>query len=106
MAAAGDAAAPVFKSGAIVTVRANSIWFEEAVGLSRWQESKRSMGTEAFAAYEASALGEREAWQFLQPLAVKILGYDAGKLQVHVELQTPGRLKGTTWYLDAAAIEP
>jgi hypothetical protein len=106
-AVAGDARQThAIEKDAIATVRANSIWFEDAAGLSRWQESKKSMGAEAFEGYQHQLLGNREAWQFTLPLTVKILGSDADHNQTRVELQTPGRLMGTEWHLDAAAIEP
>jgi hypothetical protein len=49
-------------------------------------------------------LGGREAWQFLKPLKVKILRYDTATSQINVEMRTDGRMKGTTWWLDASAV--
>ena len=49
-------------------------------------------------------LGNRDAWQFIYPLTVKILGYDPAKHQVHVEMTTEGRMQGTDWLLDPDAL--
>jgi hypothetical protein len=49
-------------------------------------------------------LGNRDAWQFINPLTVKILGYDLAKHQVHVEMTTEGRMQGTDWLLDPDAL--
>jgi len=43
------------------------------------------------------------AWRFVIPLTVKIIGEERGKHQVEVEMATPGRLLGSTWFLDADA---
>jgi hypothetical protein len=49
-------------------------------------------------------LSQREAWQFIDQLTVKVLGYERRKNQVKVEMKTPGRLLGSTWFLDAGAL--
>lgn len=52
--------------------------------------------------YEDKMLSNRDAWQFGNQLAVKILSYDSSKQQVNVEMKTPGRMLGTKWWLDAS----
>jgi hypothetical protein len=91
--------------GTTVTVRANSIWFQQREMLSRWQQLKRSGSVEDVADYEHEVLGQREAWQFTNPLTVKVIGYDAEHGQANIEMQTPGRMQGTTWFVDAGVIE-
>ena len=49
-------------------------------------------------------LGQRNSWQFLKPLKVKILRYEPATNQINVEMRTVGRLEGTTWWLDASAV--
>jgi hypothetical protein len=49
-------------------------------------------------------LGQRNAWQFLKPLKVKILRYEPATSQVNVEMKTASRLQGTAWWLDASAV--
>jgi hypothetical protein len=41
----------------------------------------------------------------VNPLTVKIISYDRSKQQVKVEMTTPGRLLGSTWFLDIAALQ-
>jgi hypothetical protein len=95
--------AVVYK-GAVVEVKPNSIWFDESAQLTHWQELKKSGPPAALTSYEEKMLGQREAWQFLKPLKVKILRYEAAASQVNVEMKTAGRLQGTTWWLDASAV--
>ncbi len=90
--------------GAAANVRANSIWFQEPDKLSHWQQLKRAGDATALASYEQEMLGSREAWQFTNRLAVKVLSYNEADEQVTVELTTPGRLAGTEWFVDARAI--
>jgi hypothetical protein len=94
-----------FRKGAIMQVKPNSIWFEEAAKLTEWQKRRKSSSGAAFANYQRSVLSEREAWQFINPQTVKVLGYERGKNQVTVELKTTGRLQGSTWVLDAGAFQ-
>ena len=54
--------------------------------------------------YQQQLLSQREAWQFLKPLKVKILNFDPAASQINVEMRTAGRLQGTTWWLDALAV--
>ncbi len=105
-AIASAAGPPSFEKGAILTVRANSIWFQDTEKLSRWQELKHAGPAKIFNEYQWNALTHRDAWQLNNPLTVKVIGYDAKHEQVNVELQTPGRLEGSIWFLDARAFEP
>lgn len=86
-------------------VKPNSIWFEDADKLMRWQQLKKSGDTAALTSYQDEVLSEREAWQFINRLTVKILGYERGKNQVNVEMKTSGRLLGSKWLLDADALQ-
>ena len=92
------------RKGATMQVKPDSIWFEDAAKLTRWQQLKKSGNAAALGSYQDAALSKREAWQFLSPLTVKILGYRSRDNQVRVEMTTPGRLLGTTWSLDAGAL--
>jgi hypothetical protein len=56
------------------------------------------------ASYQEEVLGNRDAWQFINPLTVKILSYKPRENRVDVEMKTSGRLLGTTWSLDADAL--
>jgi hypothetical protein len=85
-------------------VKANSIWFQNQSELTHWQQLKNKGDTTALAAYQEKVLGNRDAWQFINPLTVKILGYDLAKHQVHVEMTTEGRMQGTDWLLDPDAL--
>jgi hypothetical protein len=49
-------------------------------------------------------LRQRDAWQFIDSLAVKILSYRPEKNQVSVEMTTECRLHGSKWVLDADAL--
>ncbi len=101
--AVGSVAA-VIRPGSRVEVKSNSIWFEDRAKLSEWQQLKKAGDAAALQVYETRVLGTREAWQFTKPLAVKILGFETSTDQVNVEMTTPGRLEGSVWMLDAAAI--
>jgi hypothetical protein len=96
-------AAPIRK-GAVMEVRPNSIWFQEASALTHWQQLKKGGNEAAVTSYQQQVLGQREAWQFLKPLKVKVLNFDPANSQVNVEMRTAGRLQGTTWWLDASAV--
>ena len=85
-------------------VKPNSIWFQDVAKLTHWQALKKSGHAAALAAYQERALSRRDAWQFLNQLRVKILRYDPAKKQVNVEMETPGRMLGSTWFLDANAL--
>ena len=88
----------------LTQVKPNSIWFDESAQLTHWQELKKSGNAAALTSYEQQMLGQRNAWQFLKPLKVKILRYEPATSQVNVEMKTAGRLQGTTWWLDASAV--
>ena len=96
-------AGPIRK-GAVTQVKPNSIWFDEFAQLTHWQELKKSGNAAALTSYEQQMLSQRNAWQFLKPLKVKILRYELATSQVNVEMKTAGRLQGTTWWLDASAV--
>ena len=89
-----------------MNVKPNSIWFQDAAALKQWQRLKKSGHAKALTSYQEKLLGERDAWQFTNPLNVKIISYDSATNQVHVEMRTPGRMLNTNWYLDAAALAP
>jgi hypothetical protein len=90
--------------GAIMVVRPNSIWFEDAAKLTEWQQLRKSSGTVAFMSYQKSILSGRQALQFINPRSVRILGYERRKNQITVEMKSEGRLQGSTWHLDASAL--
>jgi hypothetical protein len=71
-------------------VKPNSIWFEEAAQLARWQAARKRGNAKAFAAYQAKVLRQREAWQFIYELPVKILRYEpkAGAATWYVEIRS------------------
>ena len=94
----------VIQKGTTVQVKADSIWFQDAAALARWQELKKSGNQKESASYEDKMLSDRDAWQFTKPLAVKVLSYDTGKHQVNVEMTTPGRMLGTKWWLDTSTL--
>jgi hypothetical protein len=94
------------RKGATMEVKANSIWFQEVKDLTRWQQLKKNGNSKALTAYEEKVLGDRDAWQFLKPLTVNVIRYDAAKHQVNVEMKTPGRMLGTKWFLDSDAVVP
>ena len=92
------------QKGDTMQVKPNSIWFEDAAGLARWQTVKKRGNAKAFAAYQEKALRRREAWQFIYQLPVKILSYEPAKNRVEVEMLGEGRLAGSTWFLDPDAL--
>jgi hypothetical protein len=92
------------KNGATMQVKPNSIWFQDAAHLRRWQEMMKSGDSKALAAYQDRLLGARDAWQFIYPLTVKILRYEAAKNQVNVEIKTVGRMQGSTWFIEPDAL--
>jgi len=92
------------RKGATMEVKANLIWFQEVKDLTRWQQLKKSGNSDALADYQEKLLSNRDAWQFTNPLTVKVISYDAAKHQVKVEMETPGRMQGTKWFLDSDAV--
>jgi hypothetical protein len=99
-----DSPAAEISKGAIMVVKPNSIWFEDAAKLTEWQQLRKSSGTVAFMSYQKNILSGRQALQFINPRSVKILGYERRKNQVTVEMKSEGRLQGSTWLLDAGAL--
>lgn len=91
------------QKGATMQVTADSIWFQDRPRLSHWQKLKKNHSPE-LASYQKKELDSRNAWQFTKPLSVKILSYEAVANQVKVEMETEGRMKGSTWWLDASAL--
>ena len=92
------------RKGAVVQVKPNAIWFEEAKNLTRWQELKTSGDAAALGKYEDDMRAERDAWTFVNRLTVKVLAVDPARRQVHVEMMTRGRMHGTRWFLDTGTI--
>ena len=88
------------RKGATTEVKANSIWFQEVKDLTRWQQLKKRGNSNALADYQEKLLSNRDAWQFTKPLTVKVVSHDVAKHQVKVEMETPGRMQGTSWFLD------
>jgi hypothetical protein len=101
---ASIAASRAAEIGAIVVVKPNSIWFEDAVKLTEWQQLRKSSGATAFMSYQKKLLSGRQALQFINPRSVKILGYERRKNQITVEMKSEGRLQGSKWLLDASAL--
>jgi len=93
------------RKGATMQVKPNSIWFEDTAKLTRRQELKKNGNTTALTSYQDEVLSHRDAWQFTNQLTVKILSYEPRKNRVNVEMKTPGRLLGSTWLLDADALQ-
>ncbi len=81
--ASGSNAAEI-QLGGKFEVKANSIWFEDAGKLAQWQRLKKTGSAKALASYQEKALANREAWQFVNSLTVKIIGYERAKRQVKV----------------------
>lgn len=93
------------REGATVQVKADSIWFEEVEKFTRWQALKKNGDAKALAAYQEEALRQRDAWQFIKPLTVKVLAVTPKANRVEVEMMTEGRLQGSRWLLDVDAID-
>jgi hypothetical protein len=100
----GSPAAEIRK-GATMQVRANSIWFQEEAQLARWQQLKKAGDAKALEKYQEELLSERDAWQFLNQLTVKIISYDRAKNLVNVQMREKGRHFGTPWMVDPGAIK-
>jgi hypothetical protein len=92
------------RTGATMQVKPNSIWFQDAAQLTRWQQLNKSGDSKALASYQNEVLSNRDAWQFTNQLTAKILGYERGKNQINVKMKTEGRMLGTRWWLDADAL--
>jgi hypothetical protein len=83
-------------------VKADSIWFQDISLFSHWQKLKNDNSPE-LNSYEVKQLDSRNAWSFTKPLPVKIISFDATTNRVKVEMEI-GRMKGSTWWLDASAL--
>ena len=92
------------RMGALMQVKPNSIWFQDTGQLTHWQKLRKSGDKAAFESYQKQKLSEREAWQFIYPMTVKILGHTPKTNQVSVEMLTEGRMLGTKWVLDAGTL--
>jgi hypothetical protein len=93
------------RKGAVVEVKNNSIWFQDAEHFTRWQTLKKNGDAKALAAYQEETLRQRDAWQFIKPLAVKIIDVTPKANRVEVEMMTEGRLRGSRWLLHVDAID-
>jgi hypothetical protein len=91
------------REGAKMEVKPDSIWFLEVGNLSTWQKLKKSGNPAEFESFQTKELGARHAWQFTKPLTVKIISFEPQKNQAKVELLTPGRYLGSTWWIDGNA---
>jgi hypothetical protein len=105
-ASAAGALAGEIRKGAIVQVKPDSIWFQDAAKLASWQKLAKSGDAAALASYQDRVLARREAWQFSAPLPVKILSPRLAANRVRVEMTTEGRMRGSKWLLDASALAP
>ena len=104
MACSTGVLAAEIRKGALMQVKGNSMWFLEAGHLTQWQKLKKSGDAAALSSYEEQVRKERDAWQFLNPLTVKVLGYNPATRQANVEMKTEGRMLGTEWFLDAGTL--
>jgi hypothetical protein len=102
---ASSSTAAEIQVGGTFEVKTNSIWFQDASRLARWQELQKRGDAQALRSYEDKAVSERAAWKFVYPLSVKIISYERGKHRMSVEMTTPGRLLGTKWFLDTVAVQ-
>jgi hypothetical protein len=92
------------RKGATMQVNPDSIWFQDTSRLAHWQELKKRGNSAALASYQDEVLSQRDAWQFINAITVKIVRYKPRTNQVNVEMTEPGRLEGTEWWLDADAL--
>jgi hypothetical protein len=90
--------------GSTMTVKPDSIWFQDVAMLTHWQKLKKSGKAAALKSYQEQKLNNRDAWQFLSPVDVKILGHTPKTNQVSVETVSEGRMQGTRWVLDAGTL--
>ncbi len=85
-------------------VRPSSIWFQDVALLTHWQQLRKGRNKRALTSYEKEKLGKRDAWQFIYPMEVKVLGHTPETHQVSVEMLTEGRMQGTRWVLDSGTL--
>jgi len=105
MGRASSSIAGEIQVGGTFEVKANSMWFEDVAELERWQRRRKHGDAKALRSYQDKVLSRRDAWQFVNALTVKIISLDRGKHRVKVEMTTPGRFLGSTWFLDIAALQ-
>jgi hypothetical protein len=105
LAFAGACHAGEIRGGATRRVKADSIWFQDAAQLAHWQALKKVGDAAALESYQDVLLKNRDAWQFLYPLEVRILGYRPNAHLVDVKMKSEGRMKGSRWILDVDALE-
>jgi len=99
-----DALPGEIREGATMQVKPNSIWFKDTAMLTHWQQLKKGGDTAALASYERQVLSQRDAWQFVNPLTVKVMIHRPKQSQVNVEMRTEGRMFGSRWSLEADAL--
>jgi hypothetical protein len=92
------------RRSALMQVKPDSIWFEDRAKLAHWQALRSAGDAKTLTSYQDGLLQAREAWQFTKPLTVRIRGFEPTTHLVEVEVQTEGRLQGSTWVLDPSAI--
>jgi len=100
----GAAFAADITVGTMMQLKANSLSFGTADQLAKWHTAKKNSSPAALAKYQDARLHARDAWQFLEPIDVKILSYDPSKAQVEVQMKTTGRMSDTTWFVDPSAL--
>jgi hypothetical protein len=105
LTAAATVAAAEIRPGRIVTVKANSFWFEEFAQLEEWRARRKAGDAKAFEEYQDRVLHAREAWQFINPVKVRVIGYNAKARRVYVETVSKGRMEGVNWFLDVNTIQ-
>lgn len=93
------------RKGATMQVKANTLWFEDAGKLARWQRMKKKSDAPTLAKLEQSMLRAREALQLVNPQPVTVLDFDAKTGRVRVEMTGEGRMQGTRWVVDEGAVE-
>jgi hypothetical protein len=102
---ASSALAIDIRAGSTMHVKAGTTFFQEDDGdMTHWQELMKAGDTKAAAAYADEISAQRDAWQFVNQMTVKIVSYDAANNRVHVQLTDPGRFQGTTWLVDPSAV--
>ncbi|CAN5152421.1 hypothetical protein BH11PSE4_BH11PSE4_05410 [soil metagenome] len=106
LACAGACQAAEIRAGATMQVKAGSIWFQDAVQFAQWRALKISGDAAALASYQDDILKRRDAWQFLNPLDVRIQGYQPTAHRVDVQITSDGRMQGSKWVVDADALGP
>jgi hypothetical protein len=104
LAGSAVAVAAEIRVGSAMTVKPNSIWFQDEVMLTHWQKLRKSGNKAALNSYQEQKLHARDAWQFLSPVDVKVLTHTPNTNQVSVETLSEGRMQGTQWVLDAGTL--